>query len=98
MKKVKRKWFSIERSVCLLITVVVLMITQSVMAQGPVTGKVKDKSGNPVRGATITVKNKQISTASGDDGSFTIVAAAGDVLEVSSIGYENLETKITGKM
>src|SRR5258705_7335495 len=94
MKKIKRKWLSVERSVCLLITIVVLMITQSAMAQVSVTGQVKDKSGNPVKGATVTVKNKNINTISGDDGSFRIAASSGDVLQVSSIGYDDFEIKV----
>ncbi|MDP4261337.1 MAG: TonB-dependent receptor [Bacteroidota bacterium] len=94
MKKIKRKWLSLERSICLLITTVVLMIAQSAMAQGPVTGQVKDKAGNPVKGATVTVKNKKVSTLTGDDGSFSITASAGDILQVSSIGYESMEIKV----
>lgn len=94
MKKNKRKWVSAERSIVALILLVVLMIAQSAMAQGPVTGQVKDKAGNPVKGATVTVKNKKVSTLTGDDGSFSVTASAGDILVVSSVGYETEEIKV----
>jgi TonB-linked SusC/RagA family outer membrane protein len=94
MKKCKRKWLSPERSICLLITTIVLMIAQSAMSQGTITGQVKDKTGNPVSGATISIKNKKTSTFTGTDGRFSIIAAAGDVLVVSSIGYDNSEVTV----
>jgi TonB-linked SusC/RagA family outer membrane protein len=98
MKKCKTKWLSAERSICFLITMVVLMIAPSAMAQGTVTGQLKDKSGNPVNGATISVKNKNVSTTSAVDGSFRIAASSGDVLQVSSIGYEDFETTVGNNM
>jgi len=64
------------------------------MAQGTITGQVKDKTGSPVSGATIAIKNKKTSTFTGTDGRFSIIASAGDVLVVSSIGYDNSEVTV----
>ncbi|MEO8404230.1 MAG: TonB-dependent receptor [Chitinophagaceae bacterium] len=97
MKQCKRKWLSAKRSICLLIMIAFLMVAQSAMAQESVSGKVKDRDGNPLRGVTISVKNKLVSTASADDGSFTIAAAVGDVLQVSSVGYETIDVKVTSR-
>lgn len=71
-----------------------LLLTQFAWAQGTISGQVKDKAGNPVKGATISVKNKNINSVSTDDGLFRIAAAAGDILVITSIGYEEYEVKI----
>ncbi len=64
-------------------------------ARDPVKGTIVDKNGNPIASATIHVKGKKISTTSGQDGSFTIEAAPGDVLEVSNVGFKTQEYTIT---
>ena len=57
-------------------------------AQITLTGKVVDaKSGAPIEGASIKLKNSKSGTYSTSTGSFTLSARAGDVLEISSIGY-----------
>ena len=94
MKKCKRKWLSPGRLLHFLIIITVLMITQPALAQGTITGQVKDKAGNPVRGATITVKNKKVSTASDANGNFSIAASSSDVLEVTSVGYDKFEVRV----
>jgi TonB-linked SusC/RagA family outer membrane protein len=93
MKNVmKRRSFG--RPVGLMIMLIMLIIDQSAWAQGTVTGQVQDSAGGPVKGATIAVRNKRINTISGDDGRFSIMAAAGDVLQVSYVGYETVEMKV----
>jgi TonB-linked SusC/RagA family outer membrane protein len=99
MKYNKRK--SSGRSISFLIMMIMLMMAQFALAQqavtlsgGKVTGQVKDSAGNPVKGATIKVKNKKVFTTSGEDGGFSITAAPGDVLQVSSVGYENVEATV----
>ena len=94
MKKRITKWFSPGRLANVMVMVVVLMISQTAMAQGSVSGQVKDKEGKPVQGATITVKNKKVNAVSDVDGRFTVAAVAGDVLQVTSIGYEAFEIRI----
>ena len=57
-----------------------------------VKGTVKDKSGQPVIGAAVIQKNApQNGVVTAEDGSFSISAPQGTVLEVNSIGYETLE-------
>ena len=71
-----------------------LLIGQAALAQGKITGQVKDKDGNPVIGATISVKNKNVSVVSTDQGQFSIAAAKGDILEITSVGYEKYEITV----
>ena len=94
MKKCRRKWLTAERLIHFLVIITVMMISQLARAQGAVTGHVKDKSGNPIPGATITVKNSKVTTAADVDGNFSIIASANDVLEVTSIGYDIIEVRV----
>ncbi|WP_276500263.1 SusC/RagA family TonB-linked outer membrane protein [Terrimonas pollutisoli] len=95
MKKGKKRLFPLTWPVFVMAISFLLLIIESSQAQGPVTGQVKDKEGNPVKGATVAVKNKKISVSSSDDGRFSISASPGDILVISSIGYESNETKVS---
>ncbi|MBP5688345.1 MAG: SusC/RagA family TonB-linked outer membrane protein [Muribaculaceae bacterium] len=57
-------------------------------AQITVQGHVKDATGEPVIGATITVVGTTNTVATDFDGNFTIVAPKGAQLQVSSIGLQ----------
>ncbi|MBN8853403.1 MAG: hypothetical protein BGO55_18255 [Sphingobacteriales bacterium 50-39] len=57
-------------------------------AQITLTGKVVDaKSGAPIEGASIKLKNSKGGTYTGNNGGFTLSARPGDILEITSIGY-----------
>jgi len=61
-----------------------------------VTGKVIDAvSSEPLAGATITVIGQNRGTISSVDGSFVVEAAAGDVLNVSLIGFVSQSVTVT---
>ena len=75
--------------------VMVVGLSAAAIAQlKPISGKVMDKDGKPIEGASVKVKGKQGGTAAGSDGSFTITAKPGDVLVVSSIGFEDVVVKV----
>src|ERR1700759_2121085 len=59
-----------------------------------VTGKVTDAANQPIAGVTVHVKGKNVSVATGDDGTFSIHAATGDVLAFSYVGYTAQELKV----
>ncbi len=64
-----------------------------------VTGKVVDENGLPMPGASIKVKGKQISTASGNDGSFSLKNVAdNDVLVISFLGYADREVQAKAQL
>ncbi|MDR6339473.1 TonB-linked SusC/RagA family outer membrane protein [Filimonas zeae] len=62
----------------------------------PVSGTIKDSTGQPVAGASIHVKNKTNGVNSGEDGSFRLQAANGSTLVISAVGYATQEVAVTG--
>lgn len=62
-----------------------------------ITGKIIDEEKVAVAGASITVKNFNVSTLSGQNGDFTIsVPTSANMLLISSIGYDTKEVAIVG--
>lgn len=59
-----------------------------------VTGTVKDENGKPVSAASVTIKNQNTGTTTNEAGSFSISAAAGDVLIISAVTYEPIEVTV----
>ncbi len=63
----------------------------------PITGTVRDEKGNPLTGATITVKNSKISTTSDAKGSFTIsMPPNSKTLLISYVGMQSVEQTVNG--
>ncbi len=52
-----------------------------------ITGKIKDASGKPLSNATVKVKGKGGGVSTGVDGTFSISASPGDVIEISTVGF-----------
>ncbi|HTF30110.1 MAG TPA: TonB-dependent receptor [Flavitalea sp.] len=61
----------------------------------PITGVVRDAGGNPLQGASITVKGTNIGTSTDVNGRFNIDANSGQVLLISFTGYQEKELTIT---
>ncbi len=59
-----------------------------------ITGKVIDKSGQPIDGATVQLKGTKTGTAVDALGNFKITAKTGDILVVSAVNYGSNEVKI----
>jgi outer membrane receptor protein involved in Fe transport len=53
-----------------------------------INGTVRDDKGNPLAGVSVVVKGSNKGTSTDADGSFRIDADAGDVLELSIVGYK----------
>ncbi|MGZ3756532.1 MAG: SusC/RagA family TonB-linked outer membrane protein [Mucilaginibacter sp.] len=62
-----------------------------------VTGVVSDAKGDPIPGATITIKGTTQATSTNITGAFSIVAKSGDVLVVSSVSYTSKEVTVTSE-
>ena len=61
----------------------------------PITGAVRDAAGNPLQGASVTVKGTSVGTSTDADGRFTIAADPGQVLVISFTGFQERELAIT---
>ena len=78
---------------CLLL--IFTLCTAICFAQVRITGKVLDKENKPVAGATVHVKNTNISTATDENGSFSLNAtSANPTLVISFVGFEQKEIKV----
>jgi iron complex outermembrane receptor protein len=77
--------------------VLVLMVQVTYAQDRTVTGKVTDKDGAPVAGATVQPKGSRSGTATKNDGTFSInVGPAVTALVISSVGYETQEISVAG--
>lgn len=75
-------------------SLLLLCTTVVVAQQRQITGKITDKSGQPVSGATIQIRGTNSGTTAGPDGSFTINAKTGDVLEISAVNFGSISTRV----
>lgn len=64
--------------------------------QAQISGKVVDKSGNPMEGVSVTVSGTGNGTTTGPDGSFSLTVAStqGLVLEVTYVGFESQKVTV----
>ncbi len=62
-----------------------------------VKGVVKDSSGNPVSGATVSVKGTSTSVQTDGNGNFSVNAPENGTLLISYVGYKTIEIKINGR-
>ncbi len=61
-----------------------------------VTGQVLDENGEPMIGATVSVKGTSVGTATDFDGRFSISTAQGATLTVSYVGYGTRDVRVDG--
>jgi TonB-linked SusC/RagA family outer membrane protein len=64
----------------------------------PVKGKVTDENGQPLAGASISVKNAKTVGITGADGIFSVNVDEGDVIVISYVEHESKEIKISAAM
>ena len=74
-----------------------LLATSSFAQNNAIKGHVKDASGEPVMGATITVKGKAVGITD-IDGNFSIDAAPGTELTFTFLGMSPQTVKASGNM
>ena len=75
-----------------------LFLTASAYSQDiTVNGTVKDATGEPVIGATISVGGKAVGVTD-FDGNFTIKAPSGAQMTVSYIGFQSIDTTVSPNM
>lgn len=62
-----------------------------------VRGRVTDENGEPLPGASIRVKGRNVGVTSETDGTFSIVVDANAVLIITMVGYEAREISVNGR-
>lgn len=72
-----------------------MLLTSLTWAQQTVRGKVMDADGQPLQGVNVSVKGSRASTQTGAGGLFTIAASPGNVLILTSVGYQRKEVTIS---
>lgn len=79
---------------------VIALMAKARENQGPlkrISGNVTDKTGTPIIGATVIVKNSKTGTITNYNGDFSLDADANDILIVSFIGFISKEIKLSGQ-
>jgi iron complex outermembrane recepter protein len=82
---------------CMLI---LLLISQlSLFArQQTITGKITDSKDNtPIAGVSVRVKDSNAGTTTSQEGIFRIQAKAGDILQISMVGYKEVSVTVGGE-
>ncbi len=80
----------------LTMTIAALLFSLAVWAQHSIRGTLRTPAGDPLVGATVTVKGTNRSTVTNSQGQFSIDAASGSTLVVSSVGFQTREISVTG--
>ncbi|GEM_PF-4084029 len=70
----------------------------SAQQRSVIKGKVVDKSGLPVIGASVFQSGARNGTITDSDGNFSIGVPSGAILKISCIGYKDLEIEATNPM
>ncbi|WP_431294917.1 SusC/RagA family TonB-linked outer membrane protein [Pedobacter sp. P26] len=89
----KRKLLDTSKCAVMFLFVLILSLGKSnnsiaqTTAQISISGKVKDNKGNPIPGASISVKGTTQVVASDANGNFKISAQKGESLVISFVGY-----------
>ncbi len=68
--------------------------TQSTQQVKKITGRVVDTAGEPVIGASVSVKGTNSGAITNTDGTFSVNVSTGSILVVSYIGYQTTELKV----
>lgn len=82
------------RKLLTVFSLLLLCVNVAYAQQKQVTGKVTDKAGEPIPGATVQVRGLNLGTSAGPDGSFTITAKTGDILEISAVNFGTITVTV----
>ncbi len=69
-------------------TLAAMLLSINVFAQQAVRGTLRSPSGEPLIAATVTVKGTNRSVTTDANGRFSVEAAPGSTLVVSSVGFQ----------
>lgn len=83
--------------VLLLVLMLIVGVESATAQQMSVRGTVTDPSGEPLIGASVTVKGSKNAAATDIDGNFSLTADAKSVLQVSYVGFLSKEVPVNGR-
>lgn len=99
MKRFQNQKLSI-RSIWMKTTAIFAVLFFSLLAAVPayaqqtITGRVTNEAGDPIAGASVLVKGTSTGTTTDNSGNFSIVAASGSTLVISSVNYTEQEVRV----
>ena len=79
------------------LAVLLLLPSVAAMAQGTLRGQVTDPDGLPLSGVTVMIKGTSRGTLTAADGSYSLTASQGDVIEFSCLGLSTEERSWNGR-
>jgi iron complex outermembrane receptor protein len=97
MKEKKRPIFKKIHETCMLFICMLISLNVSAQNLKSISGTVVDDIGEPVIGASISVKGTADGTVTDIDGNFQLMVADNAVLVVTYIGYAAQEISVSGK-
>lgn len=83
-----------KRKLLMLVLGIFIIAGQAIAQQKTITGKVTDDEGLPLPGASISVKGSSGGTSTRTDGTYSIMASAGQVLQFKFIGTKTVERTV----
>lgn len=89
---------SIKKTLIAVLSAALMLPSVEALAQSQLSGKVIDAGGNPVAGAAVIVEGTSNGVSTDLDGSFTIRAAEGAPIVVSTLGYQDARAKLKDGM
>lgn len=82
------------RKIISLLALLLFVTTLAIAQTRSITGRVLDETGQPVSGASVTIRGTSNGTSADANGNFKINAKTGDVLVVTSVGIPSGEIKV----
>ena len=74
-----------------------LILLPAILHGQTISGVVKDDTGKPVQGVSVSIRNKGGGTETDAAGRFTLAAPQGSTLLITSIGFEDVSLPVTTK-
>ena len=96
-RNIPKQLFGLKLIGCLIALVLLQFSAVAQQNNISVSGKVNSTQGEPLSGATVSVKNTTNSTTTNTNGEFTITAPENGTLEITYVGFAKQELSIAGR-
>ncbi len=82
------------RKIVSLTTMLILISILAISQTRTISGRIVDETGQPVSGASVTIRESGAGVSAAADGRFKINAKPGDVLDISAVNFGSTTTKV----